>query len=103
MPMKIKLIFAAGLVILAGQAFLTSQFRPTRTGARVDLAHAAAIAKAAAPGTVIENELDFFAGKPAYYVQVRQGKADIRQIVVDPESGSILSDTINRNDDGEAP
>jgi uncharacterized membrane protein YkoI len=64
---------------------------------------AEAIVRATAPETVIESELDFADGRPAHYVQVRQGTRDIRQVVVDARNGDVISNTINTNDDDEAP
>lgn len=61
---------------------------------------AQAVALAAAPGELIESDVDVFDGRDVYFIQIRQ-LDDIRQVVVDARSGKILSNTPNDEDDGE--
>ncbi|MEH6758806.1 MAG: PepSY domain-containing protein [Parasphingorhabdus sp.] len=106
MTRKSKIIAATAVIGIAGVGVGTAFVVPAIAGqteaASVALSEqeAASIALVAAPGEVLESELENEDGLMVYEFEIQQGDA-IREVEVDANTGAVLENKIDDGDEDE--
>ncbi|SEF81595.1 Uncharacterized membrane protein YkoI [Thermomonospora echinospora] len=68
---------------------------------RVKIEQAVTAALQAAPGTVVEADLDEENGKPVWQVEVQGQDGTKRELVVDATSGKVVQNEVENNDNDD--
>jgi hypothetical protein len=105
MSPKLHLFGAAAAVLIAGGLLTASPAAAQTPGPGITWQQARDAALSAVPGTVLEQEMEWFrgnattAGTMAMEVEIRpQDGGPIREVVIDASTGAVLSNTVDGPD-----